>query len=62
MLARDGDARRVNDMSFDAVSPEPARQPEAIAAGFEGDGNARDRARAGSAHFGLPRPAQTSPS
>ena len=42
MLARDGDARRVNDMSFDAVSPEPAPQPEAIAAGFEGDGNARD--------------------
>src|SRR3954467_571077 len=42
MLARDGDARRVNDMSFDAVSPEPARQPEAIAASLEGDGNARD--------------------
>src|SRR4051794_29695772 len=44
MLAGDGDAGRVNDMSFDAVSPEPARQPEAIAAGLEGDGNACDRA------------------
>src|SRR3954462_10864812 len=42
MLAGDGDARRVNDMSFNAVSPEPARQPEAVAAGFEGDGNACD--------------------
>jgi hypothetical protein len=31
-------------MSFDAVSPEPARQPEAVAAGFEGDGDACDRA------------------
>src|SRR3954464_5014961 len=38
MLARDGDAGRVNDMSFDAVSPEPARQPEAIAAGLKGHG------------------------
>ena len=44
MLAGDRDACRVNDMRLDAVSSEPARQPEAIAAGFEGDGNARDRA------------------
>src|SRR4051794_16699218 len=44
MLAGDGHAGWVNDMSVNAVSPEPARQPEAIAAGFEGDGNARDRA------------------
>jgi hypothetical protein len=44
MLAGDGHAGRVNDMSFDAVSPEPARQPEAIAASLKGDGNARDRA------------------
>jgi hypothetical protein len=29
-------------MSFDAVSPEPARQPEAVAAGLEGDGDACD--------------------
>ena len=42
MLAGDRDARRVNDMSLNAVSPEPARQPEAIATGFEGDGNACD--------------------
>src|SRR5215207_6508533 len=40
MLAGDGDARRVNDMSFNAVSPEPTCQPEAVAAGFEGDGDA----------------------
>jgi hypothetical protein len=44
MLARYGNARRVNDMSFNAVSPQPARQPEAIAAGLEGDGNASDTA------------------
>src|SRR3954453_5763080 len=29
-------------MSLDAVSPEPARQPEAVAAGLEGDGDAAD--------------------
>src|SRR3954454_5375487 len=44
MLAGDGHAGRVNDMSLNAVSSEPARQPEAIAASLEGDGNARDRA------------------
>src|SRR5215204_2706333 len=33
---------RVNDMSLDAVRSEPARQPEAIAAGLKGDGNACD--------------------
>src|SRR4051794_29666614 len=44
MLAGDGHAGRVNDMSFDAVSPEPARQPEAIAAGLEGDSDAADLA------------------
>src|SRR4051794_41763400 len=42
MLAGDGHAGRVNDMSFDAVSPEPARQPEAIAASLEGNGDAAD--------------------
>src|SRR6185503_14346636 len=42
MLAGDGHAGRVDDMSFDAVSPEPARQPEAVAAGLKGDGDAAD--------------------
>src|SRR4051812_31784098 len=42
MLARDRDAGRVNDMGLDAVSPEPARQPEAIAASLEGDSDACD--------------------
>src|SRR3954451_25475119 len=44
MLARDGDAGRGNDMRFNAVRSKPARQAEAVAAGLEGDGNARDRA------------------
>jgi len=34
----------VNDIGFDAPGPEPARQPEAIAARLEGNGDARDRA------------------
>src|SRR3954464_11517795 len=44
MLAGDGHAGRVNDIGFDAPGPEPARQPEAIAARLEGDGDAGDRA------------------
>src|SRR4051794_13203516 len=44
MLARDGDAGRVNDMGLDAVRSKPARQPEAIAAGLEGDSDAADLA------------------
>ena len=42
MLARHGDARRVDHVRFDAVCFEPARQPEAVATGLEGHGNARD--------------------
>src|SRR5215203_2335631 len=42
MLARDGHAGRVNDMRFNAVRSKPARQPEAVAAGLEGDGDACD--------------------
>ena len=44
MLARYGDARRMDDVRLDAARPQPARQPEAVAAGLEGDGNPRDRA------------------
>src|SRR5205807_540122 len=42
MLTRDGDARRVNDMGFDLVGTQPARQPESIATGLEGDNDALD--------------------
>src|SRR4029450_6642978 len=35
MLARDSDAGRVDDVGFDAAGPEPARQPEAVAARLE---------------------------
>jgi hypothetical protein len=42
MLPRHGDARRVNDMGFDAARPQPARQPETVAAGLEGGADARD--------------------
>ena len=44
MLARHGHARRVNDVGFDAARPQPARQPEAVAASLEGNGDTRDRA------------------
>ena len=44
VLPRDGDARRVDDVGLDAARPQPARQPEAVAAGLEGDADARDRA------------------
>src|SRR5215210_3125036 len=44
MLARDSDAGRVDDVGFDAAGPEPARQPEAVAARLEGDRDAGDRA------------------
>ena len=53
MLARHGDARRVNHVGFDAMRPQPARQPKTIAAGLEGDGHARDRA-AGPGRLALP--------
>src|SRR3954453_23465365 len=44
MLARDGHAGGVNDIGFDVAGPEPARQPETVAARLEGDGDAGDRA------------------
>src|SRR3984893_542331 len=44
MLPRNRNARRVDDVSFDASGPQPARQPEAVAAGFEGDHHACDHA------------------
>ena len=57
MLARHGDARRVNHVGFDAMRPQPARQPKTIVAGLEGDGHARDRA-AGPGRLALPAPQQ----
>src|SRR6202030_660758 len=42
VLARYGYAGCVNDMGFDTASPEPARQPEAVTAGLEGDSNPFD--------------------
>jgi hypothetical protein len=36
MLARDSDTGRVDDMSFNASSPQPPRQPKAVPAGFVG--------------------------
>src|SRR4029453_6808695 len=44
MLARDGHAGRVDDVGFDAAGPEPARQPEAVAARLVRDHDARNRA------------------
>src|SRR3954466_16008034 len=44
MLARDSHAGRVNDVGFDIAGPEPARQPEPVAAPLEGDRDARNRA------------------
>ena len=42
MLARHRHARRVDHMRLNAACFEPARQPEAVAAGLEGHGDARD--------------------
>src|SRR6202048_4479508 len=42
MLPRYGDTRGMDHVRFDPASLEPARQPEAIAAGFEGQCNPRD--------------------
>ena len=36
------DTARMNDMGFDTARAQPARQPEAIPAGLEGDGNTID--------------------
>src|SRR3954469_12911195 len=44
MLAGDGHAGGVDDVGFDAPGPEPARQPEPVAARLEGNGDAGDRA------------------
>src|SRR4051812_43989425 len=44
MLARDSYAGWVDDVGFDAAGPEPARQPEPVAARLEGDRDAGDRA------------------
>ena len=43
MLARDGDAVRMDHIGFDAVRPQPTSQPESVAAGFVGDRDARNR-------------------
>src|ERR1700730_4054415 len=42
MLPRYRDTRGMDHMSLDATRLEPARQPEAVAAGFEGKRNPRD--------------------
>jgi hypothetical protein len=44
MLPRYRDTRGVDHMSLDATRLEPTRQPKAVATGFEGNRNARDRA------------------
>ena len=46
VLAGDRDAGGVDDVRLDAARPQPAGQPEAVAAGLEGDRDARDRAPA----------------
>ena len=42
VFARYGYARCMNDMGLDVACPEPARQPEAVTAGLEGDSDAFD--------------------
>src|SRR6201988_4094942 len=44
MLPRYRDTRGMDHMRLDATRRKPARQPEAVAAGFEGQRNPRDRA------------------
>src|ERR1700745_2979130 len=44
MLPRYRDTRGMNHVSLDATRRKPARQPEAVAAGLEGNRNPRDRA------------------
>src|SRR5437870_4842703 len=44
MLTRYRDTRGMDHVSLDAARLKPARQPEAVAAGFEGKRNPRDRA------------------
>jgi hypothetical protein len=42
MLARHGNTRRVDHIGFDALSPQPPRQPKAVPAGFVGHGDPID--------------------
>jgi hypothetical protein len=44
MFPRDRDTRGMDHVSLDTTRRKPARQPEAVAAGFEGQRNPRDRA------------------
>jgi hypothetical protein len=44
VLAGDGNACRVDHVGLNVMSPQPARQPEAVAAGLEGHRGAPDRA------------------
>src|SRR5690349_13297696 len=44
MFPRYRDTRGMDHVSLDAARLKPARQPEAVAAGFEGNRNPRDRA------------------
>src|ERR1700751_2894090 len=44
MLPRYRDTRGMDHVSLEATPPTPARQPEAVPAGFEGNRNPRDRA------------------
>src|SRR6516162_2468576 len=44
MLPRDRETGGMDNVSLDATRRKPARQPEAIAAGFEGKRNPRDHA------------------
>src|SRR5215468_12730728 len=44
MLPRDRETGGMDHVSLDAMRRKPARQPEAVAAGFEGKRNPRDRA------------------
>src|SRR3954464_10133817 len=42
VLARDSDARGMDDIGLDAAPPQPARQPKAVASGLIGDDDALD--------------------
>src|SRR5690348_14778204 len=44
MLPRYRDTRGMDHVRLDSARRKPARQPEAVAAGFEGERNARDSA------------------
>jgi hypothetical protein len=43
MLARHSYARRMDDVGVDVAHPQPPSQPEAVAAGFEREGDPCDR-------------------